>query len=117
MSVRVGARPVVVTAALALAALAVAVPALALGDFRVPVPDVLRALTGALDGPARTVVVDWRLPRVLLALLLGAALGMSGAIFQSLTRNPLGSPDVIGFGSGAYTGALLVMLLGGGGWG
>lgn len=117
LSVRVGARPVLVTAALALAALAVAVPALALGDFRVPVPDVLRALTGALDGPARTVVVDWRLPRVLLALLLGAALGMSGAIFQSLTRNPLGSPDVIGFGSGAYTGALLVMLLGGGGWG
>ncbi|WP_372449358.1 FecCD family ABC transporter permease [Cellulomonas hominis] len=117
LSVRVGVRAVVVTGGLVLAALAVAVVALALGDYVVPVPDVLRALTGALEGPARTVVVDWRLPRVLLALLLGAALAMSGAIFQSLTRNPLGSPDVIGFGSGSYTGALLVMLLGGGGYG
>ena len=57
---------------------------------------------------------NWRLPRVLLALMLGAALGMSGAIFQSLTRNPLGSPDIIGFNSGAYTGALVVILLIGG---
>ncbi|PCR15561.1 hypothetical protein CQA65_30500, partial [Klebsiella pneumoniae] len=43
------------------------------------------------------VVNEWRLPRVLMALLIGAALGVSGAIFQSLTRNPLGSPDVMGF--------------------
>jgi iron complex transport system permease protein len=60
------------------------------------------------------VVRQWRLPRALMALLLGAALGIGGAIFQSLTRNPLGSPDIIGFGTGAYTGALVVILLMGG---
>jgi iron complex transport system permease protein len=117
LSVRVSTRAVVVTAVVVLLALAVAVLALGMGDYVVPVGDVLRALVGAVDGPARTVVVDWRLPRVLLALLLGAALGVSGAIFQSLTRNPLGSPDVIGFASGSYTGALVAMLVVGGGYG
>jgi iron complex transport system permease protein len=62
------------------------------------------------------VVVEWRLPRTALALLLGAALGISGAIFQSLTRNPLGSPDIIGFDAGSYTGALIVITLFGGGY-
>src|SRR5262249_51883093 len=42
----------------------------------------------------------------LLGLMIGAALGLAGAIFQALTRNPLGSPDVIGFNTGAYTGVL-----------
>ncbi|NEE07276.1 iron chelate uptake ABC transporter family permease subunit, partial [Streptomyces sp. SID7499] len=60
--------------------------------------------------------VEWRLPRALLAVLLGAALAVSGAIFQSVTRNPLGSPDIVGFSSGSYTGALVVMLLTGGGY-
>lgn len=64
----------------------------------------------------RLVVVDWRLPRALLAALFGAALGLSGAIFQSLTRNALGSPDVIGFNMGSYTGVLVVMLAGGSGF-
>lgn len=51
-----------------------------------------------------------------MALLLGAALGMSGAIFQSIIRNPLGSPDVIGFNMGAYTGALIAITLFNGGY-
>jgi len=46
----------------------------------------------------------------LMALILGAFLGISGAIFQSLTKNALGSPDVIGFKSGCYFGALVVIL-------
>ncbi|WP_220700643.1 FecCD family ABC transporter permease [Mycetocola tolaasinivorans] len=62
------------------------------------------------------VITEWRLPRALLALIFGAALGVSGAIFQSLTRNPLGSPDVIGFASGSYTGALIAMIVLGGGY-
>jgi iron complex transport system permease protein len=54
------------------------------------------------------------LPRVLIALLAGASLALSGAVFQSLTRNPLGSPDILGFTQGAATGALIgVTLLGG----
>jgi iron complex transport system permease protein len=61
-------------------------------------------------------VMQSRFPRVALAFLFGAALGVSGAIFQSLTRNPLGSPDIIGFSTGAYTGALVVILTLGGGY-
>ena len=48
---------------------------------------------------------------VLMALLIGVALGVSGAIFQSLTRNPLGSPDVMGFNTGARSGVLVAMVL------
>ena len=61
----------------------------------------------------RKVVLDIRLPRVLTALLTGAALAVSGAIFQSLSRNPLGSPDVIGFTTGAASGAVVYFVLGG----
>ncbi|WP_253265327.1 FecCD family ABC transporter permease, partial [Pseudomonas aeruginosa] len=52
-----------------------------------------------------------RLPRVLTACLVGAALGMAGAIFQSISRNPLGSPDVIGFTTGAASGAIMQIIL------
>ena len=89
---------------------------LASGKFPIPLADVLRALLGTADDNIRMVVVEWRLPRLLLAFLLGAALGLSGAIFQSLTRNPLGSPDIIGFSTGSYTGALAVILLFSGGY-
>ena len=66
------------------------------------------------DGPRTVVVTEWRAPRVVAGLVLGAALGLAGAIFQNLTRNPLGSPDVIGLDAGAYTGALLVITVLGG---
>lgn len=83
---------------------------LASGEYQVPLGEVLGALLGQAEGRVHMVVVEWRLPRALLALIFGAALGMSGAIFQSLTRNPLGSPDVIGFNAGAYSGALIVII-------
>ncbi|WP_082562827.1 MULTISPECIES: iron chelate uptake ABC transporter family permease subunit [unclassified Rhizobium] len=89
---------------------------LASGKFPIPLVDVFRALLGTTDDNIRMVVVEWRLPRLLLAFLLGTALGLSGAIFQSLTRNPLGSPDIIGFSAGSYTGALVVILLFSGGY-
>ena len=57
------------------------------------------------------IVHDLRLPRVLCALLVGAALGMAGAVFQSVSRNPLGSPDLLGFAHGAAVGALVVIIL------
>ncbi|WP_104088737.1 iron chelate uptake ABC transporter family permease subunit [Arthrobacter sp. GMC3] len=83
------------------------------GASHTPLSDVVSALLGQGDRRTEMVVVKWRLPRLLFAIFCGAALGMSGALFQSLTRNPLGSPDIIGFAAGSYTGALLVMLVAG----
>jgi iron complex transport system permease protein len=110
----------VVTAVLFLAAAVVAVFALAGGgDVPLAPADVLRALLdpGAATADPATHFVVWelRLPRVVTALLAGAALALSGAVFQALLRNPLGSPDVIGFTQGAATGALTAIVLLGGG--
>ncbi len=112
---RIGVRTVVVCAVLLVIALATAVLALGSGDYLIPPARVLRALFVGDERFDRLVVWDWRLPRILLALALGAALGVSGAILQSVTRNPLGSPDIIGFNTGAYTGALIAILTLGGG--
>ncbi|MBB6174387.1 iron complex transport system permease protein [Nocardiopsis mwathae] len=68
--------------------------------------EVLAALTGA---ERSVVITEWRLPRVMAGLVFGAALGVAGAIFQNLTRNPMGSPDIIGLDAGAYTGALIAI--------
>lgn len=57
------------------------------------------------------IVIDIRIPRLLTAIGVGAALGISGAIFQSISRNVLGSPDVIGFTTGAASGALLQIII------
>ncbi|WP_307852514.1 iron chelate uptake ABC transporter family permease subunit [Glaciihabitans sp. dw_435] len=97
------------SAALAVASIVLALVALGTGDFPLSIPEVVRAMFATDGGFATTVVLEWRLPRVLVALLFGAALSVSGAIFQSLTRNPLGSPDIIGFATGSYTGALIAI--------
>ncbi|UYQ78758.1 iron chelate uptake ABC transporter family permease subunit [Glutamicibacter sp. JL.03c] len=107
---RVDRASAMVAALLAVAALLTGFISLALGDIRVPFDQLLPALLGNSERRYDVVVRDWRLTRVLLALVFGFALGISGALFQSLTRNPLGSPDVIGFSSGAYTVALALML-------
>ncbi|MGO1665166.1 FecCD family ABC transporter permease [Candidatus Corynebacterium faecigallinarum] len=105
-------RTVVVCTLLAVLTVAVAMWALTLGDFPLSLGQVWAALVNNPDaGFARTVVVEWRLPRVLAAVVFGAALGVAGAVFQSLTRNPLASPDIIGFSTGSYTGALIVIIL------
>lgn len=86
---------------------------LSIGDTVISPLRVIQALF-EVDGGIRMVVVDWRLPRALAAVFFGAALALSGTVFQTITRNPLGSPDVIGLTTGAYTGALIVMTTGGG---
>lgn len=113
---RVDLRSLVVCASLALAVVALALVALASGSYRLTVGQVWSALTGAEGGLVRQIVVEWRLPRVVATLVFGAALGVSGAIFHSLTRNSLASPDVIGFSTGSYTGALIVILIVDGGY-
>ncbi|ROP50571.1 MULTISPECIES: iron chelate uptake ABC transporter family permease subunit [unclassified Rathayibacter] len=117
LSLRVRRRTLLVGAVLAAAVLALAVVALGLGELPLSAPDVVAALLGQRSGIARTVVVEWRLPRVLGAVLFGAALGVAGAVFQSLTRNPLASPDIIGLTSGSYAGGLLAIIVLGAGAG
>ncbi|HAW8406469.1 TPA: iron-enterobactin ABC transporter permease [Escherichia coli] len=77
------------------------------GAVTLETSQVFAALMGDAPRSMTMVVTEWRLPRVLMALLIGAALGVSGAIFQSLMRNPLGSPDVMGFNTGAWSGVLV----------
>lgn len=113
---RLSRRTLIACMGMGTASLVLMLMSLVSGDYGLPFSEVARALSGRGDGMAGMIVLEWRLPRALLALLLGAALGVSGAIFQSLTRNPLGSPDIIGFSAGAHTGALVVMLIFSGGY-
>ncbi len=96
---------------LVLVSLGVALFSLRSGAVTLDFAQVFNALTGSAPRNITMVVTEWRLPRVMMALLVGAALGISGAIFQSLMRNPLGSPDVMGFNTGAWSGVLVAMVL------
>lgn len=116
LSWRLHKRSLMVMVIIGLCLLSLALLSLTSGTYPVAIPDLLLSLQGQGEEMVRMIVMEWRLPRILLSLLLGSALGMSGAIFQSLTRNPLGSPDIIGFAAGSYTGALVVILLLSGGY-
>ncbi|VTR46522.1 Ferric enterobactin transport system permease protein fepG [Serratia fonticola] len=104
-------RTVLVCLALASLLLVAAAFALTVGRFTLPVSSVLQAIAGQGNPMAQQIVRAIRLPRVLTAVLVGCALGISGAIFQSVSRNALGSPDVIGFTTGAATGAIVQIVL------
>jgi iron complex transport system permease protein len=109
------ARSIGVAGALVAALLALLVLSVGTGEFSIPPREVVETLLGGGDRSTRFVIETLRLPRALTGILVGAALGASGAIFQSITRNPLGSPDVIGFVQGASAGAVLeIVVLGGG---
>lgn len=114
LSLRLRPRALVVGLAGTLLAVALAVLAVGAGDYPIAPADVLRVLAGGGSPAERFIVTELRLPRLVTAMAVGAALGLAGAVFQSLTRNPLGSPDVLGVTSGAATGALVVVVLGGG---
>lgn len=109
--IRVDVRSVTVCAILALVAVGIGVAALVSGEYPLTLAEVWHALTSGVADFTHTVVVEWRMPRALAAITFGAALGASGAVFQSLTRNPLASPDILGFSAGAYTGAIVVMIV------
>ncbi|RZT85093.1 iron complex transport system permease protein [Pseudonocardia sediminis] len=107
-------RMLAVTAAgLVLLVLAVAVN-VGRGDFPIPLGDVLAALAGGGTRGQQFVVWQLRLPRSLTGALVGAALGIGGAITQTVARNPLASPDILGVTAGAGTAAVVVIVLGGG---
>ncbi|MET0187718.1 MAG: iron chelate uptake ABC transporter family permease subunit [Pseudonocardia sediminis] len=84
------------------------------GDFPIGLGDVLATLFGAGDPSQQFIVLELRLPRSLTGALVGGALAVSGAILQSIARNPLASPDIIGISWGASAAAVFVIVLGGG---
>ncbi len=97
--------------------IAVAIVAAGVGPYRIPPLEVVRAvwqraLGGDVPGAVGTVLFNIRLPRVLAAAVVGAALSAAGAAYQSLFRNPLVSPDILGVSTGAGLGAVVGILFG-----
>lgn len=115
-SLRVERRAAVVGGILLVASALVAVAAMMFGDYPLSAPKVVSALFGASDDRLATYFVqELRAPRAAAALGVGAALGVAGCIFQQLTQNPLGSPDITGFNVGAATGAVVQIIVFNGG--
>lgn len=111
LSLRLDVRATVVVALILLAALTASVVLIGTGDFPIPAGDVLRTLLGNGNAGQEFIINELRLPRVLVGLLVGASLGLGGALFQAISRNPLGSPDVLGLSQGATAGALTMIVL------
>ncbi len=111
VSVRYAPRAALSGLGLILLTLAVGTVLVCTGDFPMTPGEVLDTLLGQGTVVQEFAVLELRLPRVLVAIFVGAALALGGAVFQSISRNPLGSPDVIGFGQGATVGALTVIVL------
>lgn len=97
--------------ALAGSLLGLSLAALTIGPFPLSVREALGALFGAGDAQSQLVVQNIRLPRVVAALLVGAALAAAGASYQTLFRNPLVSPDILGVSAGAGLGAVIGIFL------
>ncbi|MFZ3451837.1 FecCD family ABC transporter permease [Arthrobacter sp. 7Tela_A1] len=81
-----------------------------LGSYTVTIPDFLRILGGERIPGASFIVMESKLPRAVTAILIGAAFGVSGHLFQTMLRNPLASPDIIGISYGASAAAVTAMV-------
>jgi iron complex transport system permease protein len=112
VSVRLNFRVLGFSLAALVALLALATWAMTLGSFALPFDDVVRSVLGRGEQQHDFIVRTLRLPRVICAILIGAALAMSGAIFQGLVRNPLVSPDIIGIDAGATVFAVFWIVSG-----
>jgi len=100
---------------LGLGLLAIACIAMLLGDYPASPSEILRSLLSPLTGEQQPgvdfIVFQLRLPRVVLAVLAGAAFGLAGTIFQTLLRNQLASPDIIGISYGASAAAVFCIMV------
>ncbi|WP_350306800.1 FecCD family ABC transporter permease [Photorhabdus viridis] len=105
-------RNLMVICAILLLIMVLALFSMTIGKFNITIEQIITIFWGRGSGTiSEKIIMDIRLPRVLTAIFVGAALGVSGAVFQSISRNALGSPDVIGFTAGAATGAILQIVL------
>jgi iron complex transport system permease protein len=103
-----------VTLLLAAAAFLVFCVSIGVGDFPIGLPQVIATLFGRGEQVDEFVIMDLRMPRALAGLVVGIALGVSGAITQAIARNPLASPDVLGITSGASAVAVFLVTVSGG---
>ena len=111
VSIRVHRAPLIVAAGLVVVILVVAWLTLTLGELGIAPADLLPSILGAGTHRDSLIFSAFRGPRLVVGIAVGAAYGISGALFQTVTRNPLGSPDVIGLTSGAAAGAAAFGLL------
>lgn len=111
VSLRMDLRVVAVTVVVLWQTAAVFAWSLSVGDFPIPVSDVVATLFGYGSDSADFIVRELRLPRGVAGILVGAAFGLAGAIFQRLVRNPLATPDILGINMGATVGAVTVIVL------
>jgi iron complex transport system permease protein len=104
-------RTLLVCGTLSLILLVVAIGALSVGSVNIPLPRVLGVLFGSdtATEAERTIILSLRLPRILLAILVGSGLSLAGAVFQALLRNPLAEPYILGISSGGTVGAILAV--------
>ncbi|MFB4314041.1 FecCD family ABC transporter permease [Actinomadura sp. 21ATH] len=106
--------PVAVTLLLAAAAFLVFCLSIGVGDFPIALPRVIATIAGRGERVDQFVIMDLRMPRALAGLVVGIALGVSGAITQSIARNPLASPDVLGITAGSGAVAVFMVTVSGG---
>lgn len=114
VSVRLDLRVIACCLGLTVAGVAVFALTLGVGEFPIGPGEVVLTLLGQGQTGAEFIVLGLRLPRALVAILAGGALAVSGHIFQTLVRNPLASPDIIGVTSGAALVAVAIIVLGAG---
>ncbi len=115
MSVLTPRRTAAVLLGLSIALLISAIIALSVGTTSIPFSSVFNVLTGQgllEDESTRTIILSLRLPRILLALIVGGALSIAGATFQALLRNPLAEPYILGISSGGTLGAIVAITAG-----
>ncbi|WP_338784614.1 iron chelate uptake ABC transporter family permease subunit [Streptomyces sp. DG1A-41] len=109
-------RPWIVCVSLLLAAATFLVFCLSIGvgDFPIGLPRVIATIVGRGEQVDEFVIMDLRMPRALAGVVVGVALGVSGALTQSIARNPLASPDVLGITNGAGAVAVFLVTVSGG---
>lgn len=110
VSFRVDPRAVLVLIVLGLVALAGMIAGVGYGEYPISPPEVFGTVLGFGSGQHDFIVNTLRLPRVLVAFLVGVALALSGAILQGLTRNPLAAPDIVGVNAGAGLAAVTLIV-------
>lgn len=106
------ARWTIMITILVLALFVTIVACLSIGVISIPLNQVITVLLGGGSETERFVIINLRLPRIILAAIVGASLAIAGATMQGLFRNPMASPSVLGISSGAAFGASLAIVLG-----